>query len=210
MKGLNKLTKRMDDLRVIRTKKLIKDTLLTIIEEEGFESVTIGDLARRAGINRGTFYLHYRDIYDLMEKFETEMIQGLLDYANDTDPKNLLNHDSEHEPFAEMMYIFTYLSQHARFFKVIFDPRGLPMFGTRLKSLIRTHMFAKAPKRMIELEALSVPPDFFIAYMSAAYFGIIQYWFETGMALLPQEIALLLTRLIQYSPLQIALNKENP
>lgn len=44
------------DLRVIRTKKLIKDAFFSLIEEQGFEAVTVKQLTERAGINRGTFY----------------------------------------------------------------------------------------------------------------------------------------------------------
>lgn len=43
------------DLRVIRTKKLIKDAFFSLIEEQGFEGVTVKQLTERAGINRGTF-----------------------------------------------------------------------------------------------------------------------------------------------------------
>jgi AcrR family transcriptional regulator len=47
------------DLRVIRTKKMIKESFIDLIQEKGYESITIRDIADHALINRATFYLHY-------------------------------------------------------------------------------------------------------------------------------------------------------
>ena len=56
-----------NDERVIKTKKLIKTALSELIQEKGFDHVSITDLTQRANINKGTFYLHYQDKYDLLE-----------------------------------------------------------------------------------------------------------------------------------------------
>jgi len=57
-----------EDLRITRTKQLIKSAFLELIDEHGFEAVTVKAITERAGINRGTFYSHYVDKFDLMEK----------------------------------------------------------------------------------------------------------------------------------------------
>ena len=62
MRDINK------DLRVIRTKESIQDALVELIEEKGFEAITVKDITTRAKINRGTFYSHYQDKYDLIAK----------------------------------------------------------------------------------------------------------------------------------------------
>lgn len=62
------------DLRVVRTKALIIDALTELIDEKGFEAITVNDITTRANINRGTFYLHYQDKYDLMDKCQQEIM----------------------------------------------------------------------------------------------------------------------------------------
>ena len=57
-----------EDLRVIKTKQLIKDCFLELIEEKGYSKVTITDITKKAMINRNTFYLHYIDKEDLIDK----------------------------------------------------------------------------------------------------------------------------------------------
>jgi len=54
------------DPRVLRTRKLIEDAFLAVLNEKGFEELSIQDVAAGAGINRATFYAHYGDKYDLM------------------------------------------------------------------------------------------------------------------------------------------------
>ena len=65
------------DQRILRTRQAIRQALIELIAEKGFDAVSITDLTERAEINRGTFYLHYRDKYDLLEETELEIIAEL-------------------------------------------------------------------------------------------------------------------------------------
>lgn len=64
-----------EDKRVRRTKRLLRQALADLMQEKDFKDITVTDLVERADINRGTFYVHYRDVYDLREKIENEMIE---------------------------------------------------------------------------------------------------------------------------------------
>ncbi len=64
----------VEDKRVRRTKKLLRQALTRLMRQKEFQSITVTDVVREADINRGTFYAHYRDVYDLKEKIESEMI----------------------------------------------------------------------------------------------------------------------------------------
>ncbi len=46
------------DRRIARTKTAIREALVALIEEKGFDAILVSDIAERANINRGTFYLH--------------------------------------------------------------------------------------------------------------------------------------------------------
>ena len=59
--------------RVQTTKKLLRDALLTLLNEKPLRSITVKELCTRAGLNRGTFYAHYADVFDLMAQIEDEM-----------------------------------------------------------------------------------------------------------------------------------------
>ena len=72
------------DLRVIRTRDAIRNALVDLIEEKGFEAITVKDITDTAKINRGTFYAHYQDKFDLMTKCQEEIMQEMSNIANKT------------------------------------------------------------------------------------------------------------------------------
>lgn len=68
------MKQRKTDRRTTYTKDLIKKTLLTLMEKNEFTKITVTTLCKTAEINRGTFYLHYCDLYDVLD----ELIADLL------------------------------------------------------------------------------------------------------------------------------------
>ncbi len=65
------------DIRIIKTKKAIKDAFYTLLEKKPIEKITVTELTNLAQIGRMTFYLHYADIYALNEDIENEILDGI-------------------------------------------------------------------------------------------------------------------------------------
>ncbi len=55
------------DPRVKRTRSLLESAFMELIQEKGFQAVTVQDIAERAGVNRATFYAHFADKYALLD-----------------------------------------------------------------------------------------------------------------------------------------------
>jgi len=83
------------DRRVIKTKNAIKETFFKLLGEKNLNQITVAEVSRRADIGRGTFYLHYSDVFDLYDSIEHEIyvdIERFIDDAHpNTNPENLLN-----------------------------------------------------------------------------------------------------------------------
>lgn len=65
------------DPRILRTRQLIRGAFVELLQEMDIEKLSVNKIAERATINRVTFYLHYRDITDMMEKMADEMIEHI-------------------------------------------------------------------------------------------------------------------------------------
>lgn len=61
----------------IRSKELIKSSFIQLLKEKPIKKITITDITKRANISRGTFYTHYKDIYDLIECYQKEFVDNL-------------------------------------------------------------------------------------------------------------------------------------
>src|SRR5512140_3511261 len=62
-----KLSPEKIDPRVKRTRILLEDAFMKLLQEKGFQAVTVQDIAEKAGVNRATFYAHFADKYSLLD-----------------------------------------------------------------------------------------------------------------------------------------------
>jgi AcrR family transcriptional regulator len=79
------MTETKTDPRILRTRKLIMDSFIELSSKKEFKDITIKDITTEAMINRATFYYHFEDIYDLLDKALSEVLFVNLscqDYAN--------------------------------------------------------------------------------------------------------------------------------
>lgn len=68
------MTEPKTDLRILRTRKLIMDSFIELSAKKEFKDITVKDITAEAMINRATFYYHFEDIYDLLEKVLSEVL----------------------------------------------------------------------------------------------------------------------------------------
>ena len=78
-----------DDLRVIKTRKLIYQTLLDLMKEKTFEEIKVSDICSKAMINRSTFYAHYEDKYELLVDFLSNLKEEFARELNESCKENL-------------------------------------------------------------------------------------------------------------------------
>lgn len=195
------MVKASDDRRSLRTKKMIRNALSELIEEKGFNDISITDIAARADINRGTFYLHYNDKYDLLKKIEDEIIQEIICNCKTMSNLSVQDVDSASKAMPFMIELFEYLKDNAVFMKSILGCNGDPIFARKLKEIIGSCMFKG---NSVLTENMLVPESYFIAYVLSAHLGVIQQWLESGMEKSPDEMALILSKMFLLGPYKAA------
>ncbi len=72
------------DKRIIKTEQKLETTFIKLLTEKKLEQITVTELVTDAGINKGTFYLHYPDLYalfdDKLHKLAESITGGITDY----------------------------------------------------------------------------------------------------------------------------------
>lgn len=182
------------DRRVTRTKAVIRDALIGLIAEKGFDALSVNDVATRANINRGTFYLHYRDKYDLLEQTEAEIIRDIeriILEGNVLKPEDL---DHIDKPLPVIVTLFEYLKDNAALMHAILGLKGDVTLQTQIKKVIERNLKFGALAGGRPLTFLA-PAEYLISYALSAHFGVVQLWLERGCVETPKEMAAILTRL---------------
>lgn len=78
-----------NDRRVRKTRAQLRAALSALLQEKEIKDITVRELTERADLNRGTFYCHYKDIYDMLEQVQTEMLEELTGLLNAYTPEQL-------------------------------------------------------------------------------------------------------------------------
>lgn len=175
------------DRRIRKTRSLLIQGLISLMKEKDIRDISVKELADLADINRGTFYLHYNDIYDMVHKIEDDLFREYenITSRNITDTMQL---SSYHD---ELLDIFTSLHSHREITRVLIGPHGDLTFVNRLKGLV---------KERLERIMSSMPPgpgtEYYKAFVVSGYIGIFETWLLMDNPLPPEAMADLCSRMI--------------
>ncbi len=165
---------------------LIK-ALIELIEEKGFEAITVKDITAKAKINRGTFYAHYENKFDLMTKLEDEFMHNLAQIAKQSRTSDSDNVEVDLPRLLETA-VLEYLNESGDFLNAVLGSKGNVAFQTRLRDFMLKIMIG-GQNPLVKEEELLVSKHYLAAYVASAHIGVIQKWLETGRKESPQEIA---------------------
>jgi AcrR family transcriptional regulator len=184
------MTQSASNVRVRRTQKLLREALVELIEERGFEALTIGELTERALVSRAAFYRNYQDKYDLVEQIFEEAMSALLKAVGEL--------GREH-PTESWVKFFEHIAQYDRLYRALLGNKGSPWFvrkmRARLSDLIkergRLPHGSGASSRPAHTFSDELVPDL----VSAMFVEAITWWLEQGRPCPPREIATRTARL---------------
>lgn len=182
--------KTSDDRRVRRTKKLLKESLATLLMKKKLNEITVKEIVNLADVNRGTFYLHYRDVYDMLLKIENEMMDEMEDIS-----KRFLNASFMDSPGPYIAEMFQYVADNQTFCKMLLGPNGDMAFLEKLKKLIEGKCFHSLTGAYSKNEYQNF--QYFMTYAVSGCIGLLQTWLNDGMKVSPQELSLVAVGMIQ-------------
>ena len=171
------------DHRTRVTHMLIRGAFTDLLRQKPIQNITIKELCERAGINRGTFYSHYTDIYDLRDNIEDEMTR---EFQKALEP--LLHADQGAlTPVDITAGIFECLKDNSDLCAVTLGEFGDKEFLYKIVNLGR-QLCMETYSRYYEHASLA-KIEYFYAFISAGCIGLLQKWLENGMSATSEELA---------------------
>lgn len=193
----------MGNKRKTASKQEIKRAFTRLIHEKGFEGLTVMEIAHEAGINRGTFYTHYIDKYDLMDKLEMETINDLKaillrpNVGDVNDPLELI-------PYPLILEALIYVKQDFDFISALAGPGGDPQFVAMIKGILSELIESKISQSTeLEFKKENLPEDYALEILLSSIVAIILLWIKKGGTESPEDIATMVFKARQISPYEL-------
>lgn len=178
------------DRRVRKTKKQLRQGLTKLMEEKSVKDITVRELSDLVDINRGTFYLHYKDVFDMVEQIESELFETFHQVV-DSNPVSSLNPD----PLPMIIDVFHFIKENEDMTRVLLSKNGDIAFVNRLKDLVK----GRCLHAWMEIfdTGKSQNFEYFYSFIVSGCIGLIQSWLEKGMPESPEHMAKLAQKMIQ-------------
>ena len=181
-----------------KTKKLIQQSFIKILEKKPFESITIGEITKTAKINRGTFYLHFEDKYDLLEQMEQQLISDLGAHLDKLQSSYSPHHTFEKQQENLASTLFFFIGMHSPILKIFLSDHGRAGFHIRFRDAFSEKVSVNLEKIEGFGDKLSVPIAYFFSFITSAFLGLIEQWVQNDLDKTPSEMTKIYIDIISY------------
>lgn len=184
---------RTKDRRIVRTRSMIIDALVALLQTKAYSEISIIDITEQANINRSTFYAHFIDKDDLLNKMIDEKLESLIALGQ----RQQASHSAPFTfdtPDPYYVALFEHLGEHDIFYRVMLDRPAAVDFNIKMQDIIKSSFFSRISNMGLD-QKLKVPLDILLDYIGCSTQGIVATWLANNRMYSPHYMALQLTRL---------------
>jgi AcrR family transcriptional regulator len=190
------------DRRVQRTRQALRNALLQLVKEKGYDSILVEEITQRANLGRATFYLHYKDKEDLLVDVFSEIAKEksrtlseipfsawMPDWGS-TDPVR------ENNPVPPPLLVFQHVAENSDIYRILLRSEKADRIIERIRKII-TQSITEFMQAKVESDPIpilfSVPMDLLAGYYSGSILSFVDWWLEQELSYSPEEM----TRMFQ-------------
>jgi AcrR family transcriptional regulator len=182
--GAKKPDMEIQDRRVRRTHQLLREALVALVLEHGYESISIRQITSRANVGYATFFRHFRD----KEALLIDVLELLLAELQELMEPTVAGSDYEQSG----RFIFQHVAENSRLYRVLLQSSGA---GRALKHIHESS--AKAIlKRYRPRRGSVVPAEIAANHVVSSMVGLIAWWLENDMPYSAAEMGIVYSELI--------------
>ena len=169
------------DRRVIKTRRQLKKGLAALMKEKSVNQITVKELVEEVDINRSTFYLHFKDIQDLLREIEENM-EAQIKRAIEEHPIVSGNENA----FYFIEDIIRVLDEEREISKALIGPNGDMGFIHRIERIIKENSRGTLEKMF---PGKKEDLKYFYAFCLSGCLGLVKVWLNEGEEKSPEEMA---------------------
>lgn len=175
------------DPRVIKTRNNLKKALVQLMKQYKVENISVQKITEKASITRGTFYLHYKDKQDFIERSLSEILDDFFDAVmiDGTDYLPAISADEPISVFSQQR-AFKYIENEAETFDVLINNQENEPFFDHLYARLADYLQKFHQQVGAQFAELGVPVNLEISFIVSAELGLIKNWLRDGMIYTPR------------------------
>ncbi len=177
------------DRRKRRTRKLLGNALLELVQEKKYEQITIQDITDRGDLNRATFYLHYGSKEELL----AESLEGHFDALVQQIASVVADKPIWESPEADEL-VFSHVAEHAALYQVLLGENGLGYVINRIIDYIAQFSELQLRAGLGQVESV-VPLEIMARHVAGSLYALLTWWLMNDMPYTPRQMAEMTTQL---------------
>ncbi len=189
MKGIA-MEKQREDRRVTRTRQMLRDALFALIEERGYDLLSIQDITERANIGRATFYVHYPNKEQLLLASVKELLEDMGTHMPPASVPDLLEKQQ-----TLSIFLFEHVAAHASIYRALLNERAAAFVMVRLRAAMAARMEVVIMELLTKAQ-VALPSSLLADYCASSLWTVVQWWLKHDFPLSAEEMGQLYWKLI--------------
>jgi AcrR family transcriptional regulator len=183
------------DRRIDRTRATLRDALIPLILELGYDSVTVQDITDRANVGRATFYLHYRDKDELLMECVDVIVADFLHQIQQQPVEDWIASDG-----ATIRQVFEFAAGNADLFRIIMRGHGSLRTSHRLREIVadKTSQVVQAAVKKNGVQ-LNLPVEVISNFFAGSLLALINWWLEEERPYSANQMAEMFLKLVRFN-----------
>lgn len=178
------------DRRIQRTRQLLHGSLMALIQEKGFEVLSVQDIIDRANVGRATFYAHFDSKEDLL----ASGIENLRGTLKERQRQARSAGGSDERPFAFSRELFTHANEHRTVFRAMVGKRSGAVVQQLLQKMLVDLVREEVKETWAEKEN-ETPVEAVAQFIGGGLFGLLMWWGNGKMRMAVDEVDAMFRRL---------------
>jgi AcrR family transcriptional regulator len=182
------------DRRIQRTEQLLRDALIALILEKGYDAITIQDILDRANMGRSTFYAHYRDKEDLLLSGFQALFDAFQEEYRETATGPADSDQAQMEKDFSLFF-FRHAASHRGLFKAMIGDQGGKIIQNHLLKYV-TQYFRSHLASQFAGQEKKIPVDLLAYFIASSYLSLLSWWLDHDLPYTAEEMDHMFQRLV--------------
>lgn len=186
-----------EDRRLIRSRRLLGNALMELMQEKRYIDITVQDIIDRADVGRTTFYKHFQDKEDLLISNLEAILENFIHHMDRGEEDQMLLSTAD---------FFRHVKENQDLYKAMLGGQGMDVLFNKGLALMSQKIEKHLNNIPRKKQDLSIPIPVLSNYLAGSFLILLKWWVDHKMVYSPEQMDAMYQRLVMPGTLQVLEN----